>query len=858
MKGQTKADMCAVPDKMSVFGKRQLAILLLIVVALLIFFCHLFVKLYYDPSIPFLKTDKHANWILYQLQPEPFTRKTSFLNLRTGFEKNFELEALPAAANLHIKAFRRYRLWVNDTEVMQSAVIRSQDNTNWKKEDVWDITEFLRVGRNNIKVEVYTDLGSPALWLYTEGLDNDIITDTSWMVSISDSPFCPASLANDCIIHPISLEAVPPAIAFVRKLPVLGIFFVVCAGAFLLGNWRRIRRSRLNSVLTLSPKFVLVFLTAAWVVLFVNNSIKLPVRFGFDIVGHLHYISYILSKGHFPLADEGWQTYQPPLFYVASASMMKFISIFTDRLNAYNFLKLIPFLGGLGQLYLAYFASKIVFPDSKTRQSLSLIIAGFIPMNIYVAHHVSNESLSAFLIGLSILLTIVVLNRTRSRPKFYGLLGIVIGLALLTKFTALAVLPVIFVILVFKLAEEENSSIKHLSGYLLLFLLSIAMVAGWFYLRNWLHFKDVFIANWGRLPGDYWWQDPGYHTYRYFCKFGRVFQLPYFAGFYSLFDSIYSTFWGDGFMSGIAEYAYSPPWNYEYMSAVYLLAIPASLFIILGAVRATGRVIFGANKMWLLILGSVFVIVYAMVYMNLRIPCWGQAKASYGLFTTLPVSLIFAFGFDCVDGWLRGKGLTILRAILYGWLGTFVISVFLCYFISPAQVERSLELAALPGTKEPNQAVERCSRYLAKNPDSYYAHYLLAEAYCRQQEYNEAVKLYRKAVELGGQRPNVINELAWALFNKSDPTQSELTEGISYARGACEMTGYLIPIFLNTLAQGYAAVGELPEAVKTAERAVKTAKTVGKFQLAANIERRLELYKNKSKELVPDSNEAEL
>ncbi|MBN2456219.1 MAG: glycosyltransferase family 39 protein, partial [Sedimentisphaerales bacterium] len=687
--------MCAVLDKTSVFGKRQLAILLLIVVALLIFFCHLFVKLYYDPAIPFLKTDKHANWILYQIQTEPYTRKTNFLNLGTRFGKDFELAVLPAAVKLHIKAFRRYRLWVNGVEVAKSSVINDGDRLNWKEQDVWDITEFLGIGRNNIKVEAFTDLGPPALWLYTEGLDNDIMTDTSWMVSVSGSPFCQASLANDCTVHPISLEAVPPAGAFVRKLPVLGIFFVVCAGVFLLHSCGRVRRSQLRSISIFSPEFVLVFLTAVWVVLFVNNSIKLPVRFGFDIVGHLHYINYILSKGHLPLADEGWQAYQPPLFYVASASIVKFVSVFTGRLNAYYFLKLIPFLGGLGQIYLAYFASKKVFPDSKPSQSLSLIIAGFIPMNIYISHHLSNESLSAFLIGLSILLTIMVLNHTRSRPKFYCLVGIVIGLALLTKFTALGVLPVIVVILVLKLAEEKTFSIRHLGGYLFLFLLSIAMVAGWFYLRNWVHFKDVLIANWGRLPGDYWWQDPGYHTYRYFCQFGRVFQLPYFAGFYSLFDSMYSTFWSDAFLSGIAEYAYRPPWNYEYISAVYLLAIPASLFIILGVVRAAGRVIFGASKLWLLILGSIFVIVYSMVYMNLRIPCWGQAKASYGLFTILPVSLIFAFGLDCVDGWLRNRGLTILRAILYGWLGTFAFSVFFSYFISPAQINKARELYTL-------------------------------------------------------------------------------------------------------------------------------------------------------------------
>ena len=300
-------------------------------------------------------------------------------------------------------------------------------------------------------------------------------------------------------------------------------------------------------------------------------------------------------------------------------------------------------------------------------------------MNIYISHYFSNESLCGFLMVLVMLVTMMILNNPHSSAKLFCVLGLIIGLALLTKVTMLTILPVIFLVLSYKLLSEQEGSLGRLADYLGLMLFLIVVVAGWFYLRNLAHFGKPFVNNWDRSLGFHWWQDPGFHTYKYFCRFGKVFSLPYFIGFYSFFDSLYSTFWGDSFVGGVSAYAHRTPWNEEYMSAVYLLSLPATPIIIIGTLCAIRNAVFAASKIWLLILGSLLIMAYSLIYMNLKMPYYSVAKTFYFMAVLLPISLIFACGFDYLDKWLRGKSLSILRATLYGWFGTLALAIFFAF-----------------------------------------------------------------------------------------------------------------------------------------------------------------------------------
>jgi tetratricopeptide (TPR) repeat protein len=112
-----------------------------------------------------------------------------------------------------------------------------------------------------------------------------------------------------------------------------------------------------------------------------------------------------------------------------------------------------------------------------------------------------------------------------------------------------------------------------------------------------------------------------------------------------------------------------------------------------------------------------------------------------------------------------------------------------------------------------------------------------------QNQAEEAVAEYRKALELGNQRPITLNNLAWALASHPDPKIRNGKEAVDLAEKACQLTGNQQPLFLGTLAAAYAEAGRFNEAVAAAERARDLARTNGWEQIAQRNEQLLELYR---------------
>jgi len=58
-----------------------------------------------------------------------------------------------------------------------------------------------------------------------------------------------------------------------------------------------------------------------------------PIQYVYDIGGHLHYIQVIAEEKRIPKIDEGWGTYQPPSYYIASAAIKNFIDNYSHALS---------------------------------------------------------------------------------------------------------------------------------------------------------------------------------------------------------------------------------------------------------------------------------------------------------------------------------------------------------------------------------------------------------------------------------------------------------------------------------------------------------------------------------------------
>lgn len=108
--------------------------------------------------------------------------------------------------------------------------------------------------------------------------------------------------------------------------------------------------------------------------------------------------------------------------------------------------------------------------------------------------------------------------------------------------------------------------------------------------------------------------------------------------------------------------------------------------------------------------------------------------------------------------------------------------------------------------------------------------------------YKQAIQNYNKAIDLKPNRTTVLNNMAWLMAAIDEVSIQDANRAIELAGRACELTGYKISKFLDTLAVAYAAAGRFEDAVKTANKAVDIAKAGNQTDLVNEIQRRIKLY----------------
>lgn len=331
----------------------------------------------------------------------------------------------------------------------------------------------------------------------------------------------------------------------------------------------------------------------------------------------------------------------------------------------------------------AYALGRMVFKDDPLRILFVVLFAGFIPMNIYMSAYMGNEPLHAVLVGGSLVMTVHIFRSPKVGFSHMIYLGLLLGLAILTKITAWAILPVVVFCLAYKIIRIDRKKFKGVTARLISLLLVIGVISGWYYVRNIIHFGRLFVISWN-LPGHLWWQDPGFHTIQYYLSFGEALRHPYFSTFHSFWDSIYSTVWGDGHIGSMAFFKDRPAvWNYDYMSAVYLLALPAAGIFLVGLFRAVraalGKKEPSSKVIMTFLIMSVYAIGFFILFSTLWVPIYSQAKAFYGLSAIGPISIIFALGLGDIHNWLASPRLIVARTVFYGWFGTLIGVVFLSF-----------------------------------------------------------------------------------------------------------------------------------------------------------------------------------
>ncbi len=618
------------------------------------------------PSTSILAPDGPAVWARV---PEPAIPNARPLRVRKAlFLRRFDHPPQLERTVVHVAAFRSCDLRLNGHPLLSGG-----QGAPWYEGADVDLAPYLIDGTNELVAEVENGDGPPAFLLRSaHGLG--LSTPEGWTVSPGGDRWFPALDAASPRSFPITCEYPSALEGLAHRWPLVGELVLL---ALCLGFWQRFRKGQ-NGVGPLdwwTPERFRYLLGALYILLCANNLFRLHWGFGYDAPAHYSYVEFLLREHRLPLATEGWQMFQSPLFYLLAAGPYELLRQLSSEEAARGLIRGLPMLCGLGLLEISFRMARLLFPGRRDLQRLATAVGGFLPMNLYMSQYFGNEPLAALLSALAIYLGLKLYLRSSRGPSAWEalLLGAVLGSAILAKVTPLLlVLPLAALVLWTSWrADPEAARALSRTGA---FGAVCAVVAGWYFVRNWLLMGRPFIGGWEGRPNLQWWQDPGYRVSQDFIRFGHALLRPIYSSIYGFWDGLYSTLWLDACVGATTGRAAGPFWDANLLCASAILALPVATLVLAGAIRAMGAKRDEGSWALRFLLTCMVLYLGAMLLMFLQVPSYASVKASYGLAFTPAIGVLAAVGAEPLLG--RPGWATAVRMYLFCWTSV----VYLTYF----------------------------------------------------------------------------------------------------------------------------------------------------------------------------------
>jgi len=287
-----------------------------------------------------------------------------------------------------------------------------------------------------------------------------------------------------------------------------------------------------RSCLLLSALLLIYVLLATW------YSLTIPLGEAPDEVPHFTYVRYLAQHGRLPSTEEEHEAFQPPLYYALGAALTFWIddepeAPFAIRANAHydpadpeapknlllhtaaeswpyrgwplawHLVRLLSIALGAVTVWAVFHLGRVLFPNRPAIPLTMSALTAFTPQFLFLSAVVNNDNAATAFSALALWQIAALLHESDCAQlwKRSAVLGLVLGLGLLSKANLVALLPVAgLAILVSGIrcqmpghasqARRARSWLPRTAGYLLVAFGLAALIAGWYFVRNWILYGD--------------------------------------------------------------------------------------------------------------------------------------------------------------------------------------------------------------------------------------------------------------------------------------------------------------------------------------------------------------------------------
>ncbi len=345
-------------------------------------------------------------------------------------------------------------------------------------------------------------------------------------------------------------------------------------------------------------------------------SIVVPIFETPDELSHYPFVAHLAQGGELPVQRAGqkslWQQEgsQPPLYYALAGVLTRWLDVSdlpeVHRLNPHarvgiplahdnkNIIvhserEAFPWRGvvlgihltrffslvlAIGTLLCTYALARAVVPQYPMIAIAALAINAFIPMFVFISASVNNDNLVIFLSSLTLVMLVRLVQRGATWRALV-LTGVIIGLACLSKLSALGLIPLAGLALLIRHFTEMPGHVadpqaapyrmhpavtwrpigprlRCWAAEYALVVLSIVLIAGWWYLRNWQLYGDPTGLN------------------AMLDIVGRRPTRPTLLDLLAEFEGLRINFWG---LFGVVNVLLQPTWLYRVFDALTIIAV---------------------------------------------------------------------------------------------------------------------------------------------------------------------------------------------------------------------------------------------------------------------------------------------